>query len=135
MLHDTRTRRHSGDEHERQFLVGEDEDEDDGHLGRPKSLEEDVQSFSSNASMDDVSRPSSRQAARAGVSRLGGLLDNAAARTSHLDVHSLALAQDDEATLHGDDDDDGKRRPGLAAKAGIIIVSLLSICRLCEHAD
>ena len=56
MLHDTRTRRHSGDEHERQFLVGEDEDEDDGgadtHLGRPKSLEEDVQSFSSNASMD-----------------------------------------------------------------------------------
>ncbi|KAI0658261.1 MFS general substrate transporter [Cubamyces menziesii] len=127
MLHDTRTRRHSGDEHERQFLVGEDEDEDDGgadgHLGRPKSLEEDVQSFSSNASMDDLSRPSSRQAARAGVSRLGGLLDNAAARTSHLDVHSLALAQDDEATLHGDDDDDddGKRRPGLAAKAGIII--------------
>ena len=141
MLHDTRTRRHSGDEHERQFLVGEDEDEDDGgadgHLGRPKSLEEDVQSFSSNASMDDLSRPSSRQAARAGVSRLGGLLDNAAARTSHLDVHSLALAQDDEATLHGDDDDDddGKRRPGLAAKAGIISVSLLSICGLGERPD
>ncbi|KAI0355283.1 MFS general substrate transporter [Trametes cingulata] len=128
VLHDTRTRRHSGDitlggdEHERQFLVGEDEDEDEQHPARPRSLEEDVQSFSSNASMDDhdeepTRRPTSRQAVHDRETE-GVLLNNLAARTSHLDVHSLSA--DDDATLH-DDDDDAKRRPGLAAKAGIII--------------
>ncbi|KAI0365167.1 MFS general substrate transporter [Pilatotrama ljubarskyi] len=127
ILHDTRTRRPSGDialsgdEHERQFLVGEDEDEDE-HPVRSRSLEEDVQSFSSNASMDDpddepTRRPTSRQAVHDRETE-GVLLNNLAARTSHLDVHSLAA--DDDTTLH-DDDDGGKRRPGLAAKAGIII--------------
>ncbi|OSD01111.1 MFS general substrate transporter [Trametes coccinea BRFM310] len=141
MLHDTRTHRRSGDvglavdEHERQFLVGSDEedDEDEHRTPHPEpraashSLEEDVQSFSSNASMDDepaqphLSRPNSRQAARSGgrdEDEDAGLFGNLAARRSHLDVHSLAPS--DDATLHGDDDD-AKPRPGLASKAGIII--------------
>ncbi|KAI8980631.1 MFS general substrate transporter [Trametes punicea] len=139
MLHDTRTRRQSGDvglggdEHERQFLVGSDEEEDEQHdrdaiaHGRTHSIEEDVQSFSSNASMDGeparghLSRPSSRQAARAirdDGAEEDTLLNNVAARTSRLDVHTLAPS--DDATLHGDDSD-AKPRPGLAANAGIII--------------
>ncbi|KAL7284922.1 hypothetical protein ACG7TL_000010 [Trametes sanguinea] len=141
MLHDTRTRRRSGDvslavdEHERQFLVGSDEEDDEDehrtHHPEPRaashSLEEDVQSFSSNASMDDepaqahLSRPNSRQAARNGGrddDEDAGLFGNLAARRSHLDVHSLAPS--DDATLHGEEDD-AKPRPGLASKAGIII--------------
>ncbi|KAI0665836.1 hypothetical protein C8Q78DRAFT_1072817 [Trametes maxima] len=142
ILHDTRTRRLSGDvtlvgdAHERQFLVGEDEEDEDGaredtRKDRSRSLEEDVQSFSSNASMDEdedegnTSRPTSRQAARAGIrASVGGgegiLLNNFAARTSHLDVHSLATS--DDMTLRGDKDEDAAKSPhGLAAKAGIII--------------
>ncbi|KAI0640511.1 MFS general substrate transporter [Trametes meyenii] len=142
ILHDTRTRRLSGDvtlagdAHERQFLVCDDDEDEDGdredtRKDRARSLEEDVQSFSSNASMDEdegeehTNRPTSRQAARAGIRAGVGegegiLLNNFAARTSHLDVHSLA-ASDDE-TLRGDEDGDAaKSRHGLAAKAGIII--------------
>ncbi|KAI0774615.1 hypothetical protein BD413DRAFT_535194 [Trametes elegans] len=47
------------------------------------------------------------------------VLGNLAARTSHLEVHSLAT--DDDAPLRGDDEDGGRARHGLTAKAGIII--------------
>ncbi|KAI0644153.1 hypothetical protein C8Q79DRAFT_1021988 [Trametes meyenii] len=142
ILHDTRTRRLSGDvtfagdAHERQFLVGDDDEDEDGdredtRKDRARSLEEDVQSFSSNASMDEdegeehPNRPTPRQAARAGIRAGVGegegiVLNNFAARTSHLDVHSLVAS--DDAMLRGDEDGDAaKSRHGLAAKAGIII--------------
>ena len=65
VLSDTRTHRSNSLtlDHERQFLVGNDEDEDEEALPPPNrlqdrarernmALEEDVRSFSSNASMD-----------------------------------------------------------------------------------
>ncbi|KAI0628935.1 MFS general substrate transporter [Trametes polyzona] len=152
LLQDTRTRRAShdltlGDTHERQYLVGSDDDEDlnpspdhdynsehehEHEHSQSQSREEagalntaredDVQSFSSDAEMDDEPM---HAAGRRTSSGERGLLGNLGARTSHLDVHSLA--QSDGPTLRGNDDDDEvdgtKPRSGLAAKAGIIIVS------------
>ena len=46
------------------------------------------------------------------------LLQNAAARTSHLDVQSLVS---DSSTLHAEDEDEHKEGGGLEAKAGIIL--------------
>ncbi|KAI0761539.1 hypothetical protein BD413DRAFT_617056 [Trametes elegans] len=144
VLQDMRTR-HSrdipGDEHERQhFLVGDDDEDDHSPSPAPlrphHALEEDVQSFSPNASMDSqdngpAHRPSSRLSSGEhseedksedgyGEEPRGPVLGNLATRTSHLGVHSLTT--DEDATLCGDDEDDGGRvRHGLAAKVGIII--------------
>ena len=148
VLNDTRTRRRSssptlgGSEHERQFLVGSDEEDDEespepqtaaSHFATP-ALEEDVRSFSSNASMDssdseDHPKPHRRTPS---LSRDGGggedgeapgpFMLHAAARTSHADVHSLMTAE--TATLAEADEDHGveaQAPSGLAAKAGIII--------------
>ncbi|RDX45599.1 MFS general substrate transporter [Lentinus brumalis] len=165
LLNDTRTRRSGslhlgGDDHERQFLVGEDEEDEETPApllrkhdidARTLSLEEDVRSFSSNASMDSTSssgsvdsdgRPKPHKRSHSSSARhsgdgihdggddepragLGlGLLQNANARMSHMDVHSMAMS--DSSTLHPDVDDDdghegGSKRGGLAAKAGIIL--------------
>lgn len=148
VLTDTRTHRRSGsvtlpgDDHERQFLVGDADDSDpeepqskaqDQQSGGSLALEEDVRSFSSNASIDSSSPSSSLDSDNgrpkphrrspsvgAGADEDGlGLLHNAAARTSHLDVHSLSTS--DSSTLHPEDEHGGKAGGGLAAKAGIII--------------
>ncbi|KAH9857374.1 MFS general substrate transporter [Lenzites betulinus] len=126
VLEDTRTRRRSGDfvaladDYERQFLVGSDvEDEDDDRRVRTPRVEDDVQSFSSDAEMDDPVHESGSGAALRSRStsaerdRERDLLRNLSARTSHLDVHSLAQDEDEDGTT--------KPRGGLAAKAGIII--------------
>ncbi|CAL1709454.1 unnamed protein product [Somion occarium] len=102
LLSDTRTSRRSGDitlgadEHERQFLVGDDEDEN--------GLADEVRSFGSSASMD--SQEGSGERIRANT-----LMNNADARMSHVHVDDLAH-----------DHVDGPRREGgLAAKAGVIL--------------
>ena len=147
MLNDTRTRRRSrsltlrGDDPERQFLVGEDDEDDISQVvhalppPRPP-LEEDVRSFSSDASMDsadsDLPKPHRRTPSRdrdggsddghvPGAVGPGVFLQNAAARTSHADVHSLMTAE--TSTLHDGDGEQDEHAPptGLAAKAGIII--------------
>ncbi|OJT09996.1 General alpha-glucoside permease [Trametes pubescens] len=123
VLEDTRTRRRSGDlalavdDGERQFLVGSDDEDQDGavmHTAR----EEDVQSFSSDASMEEEERPARSRSTSVDRERERARhpLRNLGARTSHLNVHSLADEQDEEAAGEG-----AKPRSGLAAKAGIII--------------
>ena len=157
VLNDTRTRRRSGsptlggDDHERQFLVGDDDEEDEEpaalhskHRSEPQTqpIEEDVRSFSSDASMDSTSsgsidldgRPKPHKRSRSSSAhdsddedeepRAGlGLMQNAHARMSHADVHSMALS--DSSTLHAEVEDDehelGRKGGGLAAKAGIIL--------------
>ncbi|KAI0686571.1 MFS general substrate transporter [Earliella scabrosa] len=146
VLNDTRTHRRSGsitlggDDHERQFLVGDDDDDDEPpsakHLERHTApVEEDVRSFSSDASMnsspthsvdsDGRPRPHRRSHSSSPPDDDDGepaseatLLQNAAARTSHLDVQSLVS---DSSTLHAEDEDEHKAGGGLAAKAGIIL--------------
>lgn len=109
MLADTRTRRSPDPasvaaDPERQFLVGSD-DEDEG-------LEAEVRSFRSSASMDAQERGHEAQGLRV---RQEEFMGNAFARASHLDVQSDI---DDLGDVAG-----GRRGSGLAAKAGIIIVS------------
>lgn len=104
-LEDTRSRRISdsgvdGQDHERQFLVGNDDEEEQG-------LEDEVQSFRSSASMDG-------EGERA---KIGSLLGNSNARMSHLDVPGMSRAGEDE----DGSGPSGKRGGGLAAKAGIIL--------------
>ncbi|KAI0943211.1 hypothetical protein AcW1_002427 [Taiwanofungus camphoratus] len=131
MLQDTRTRRASGDialggdEHERQFLVGDDEDDEDEDEDEnvtlrddertrkeeeDRELEEEVRSFRSSASMDSSDEPGDRDGVR---ERRDAFMNNATARTSHLDV-----GMPDE---NDDTHEEGETRSGLAAKAGIII--------------
>lgn len=127
VLEDTRTRQRSGDfalavdDGERQFLVGSDDEDQDGavmHTAR----EEDVQSFSSDASMEEE-RPTRSRSTSVDRERERARhpLRNLGARTSHLNVHSLADEQDMDGEADG-----AKPRSGLAAKAGIIIVSISS---------
>ncbi|KAF7792216.1 hypothetical protein EIP86_003250 [Pleurotus ostreatoroseus] len=107
MLEDTRSHRASaldeeGQDHERQFLVGNAEEDE---------LADEVRSFRSSASMDGEPEP--------GRGTLGSLLHNADARMSHLDVSYGAGAG------RGAEDDGGAARRGggsLAAKAGTIMV-------------
>ncbi|KAI0926618.1 hypothetical protein AcV7_010403 [Taiwanofungus camphoratus] len=131
MLQDTRTRRASGDialggdEHERQFLVGDDEDDEDEDEDEnvtlrddertrkeeeDRELEEEVRSFRSSASMDSSDEPGDRDGVR---ERRDAFMNNPTARTSHLDV-----GMPDE---NDDTHEEGEARSGLAAKAGIII--------------
>ena len=141
VLTDTRTRRRSGsptlggDDHERQFLVGEDDDDElyTAHTSQlPPPREDDVRSFSSNASMDSSDsderpKPHHRTPSRDGDEGSDINVPPAhplyisAARTSHVDVNSLMTAE--TATLADEDEGDveAKAPSGLAAKAGIII--------------
>lgn len=106
LLDDTRSHRMSaldeeGQDHERQFLVGNADDD----------LADEVRSFRSSASMDDELER--RKASP-------GLLYNVDARMSHLDVTYGA------GPSHGAVDDGTVSRRGngsLAAKAGTIMVS------------
>ena len=107
MLDDTRTRRISNSnvealEPERQFLVGNDEDED---------LADEVRSFRSSASMDE------EDASDRGH---GPLMSNNTARTSHLDVGHFGDSNRDE---YEDSEHFPRKGNGLAAKAGTIMVS------------
>ncbi len=79
---------------ERQFLVGEDEDD-----------YEEVRSFRSSESIDSQEGAEERQ-------RHNNIMGNAHARTSHLEVHTT-----EDQMPHK-----GRHRGGLAAKAGIILV-------------
>ena len=104
LLDDTRSRRASNSvadarDHERQFLVGDDEED----------LADEVRSFRSSVSMDDESERS----------KLGPLLHNTSARTSHLDVTTYGQPSRDE-----DDEDEPALKKGnsLASKAGTIMV-------------
>lgn len=127
MLNDTRTStRRSGDislgaeDDERQFLVGKDDEDEDEH-DRDRELEhrpeDDVQSFRSSASMD-MDGPS-REAERSNLRNLGTSMVNDEARMSHLDVHVVS-------PIDGDDGYVPEAHSGsLAAKAGVILVSLL----------
>lgn len=108
MLADTRTRHRSrpaSPDEERQFLVADPEDEDEG-------LEAEVRSFRSSASMDEPDEE--REALRLQQERRGEFMSNMSARMSHLQVHG-----GEEPDFEGDE---GKRGGGLAAKAGIILV-------------
>ncbi|KAJ3559646.1 hypothetical protein NM688_g217 [Phlebia brevispora] len=104
LLDDTRSHRNTvteeeGQDHERQFLVGDAEDEE---------LEDEVRSFRSSASMDDEPERG----------KLDALMHNAAARTSYLNVSHGA------GPSHDAEDDSGRtprRGGGLAAKAGTIM--------------
>lgn len=115
MLADTRTRHRSrpaSPDEERQFLVagpGDDEDEDEG-----EGLEAEVRSFRSSASMDGEEQEG--DAHRLQQERRGDFMANSAARASHLQVHGA-----DEPEWEGEE---GKKAGGLAAKAGIILVSI-----------
>ncbi|OCH90826.1 MFS general substrate transporter [Obba rivulosa] len=127
MLLDTRTGRRSGDmvlgadEDERQFLVGDDEDENENDIARlndsmrrrsvERDLEEEVRSFRSSASID-----SADGLGVPGHVQEHGLMRNVAARMSHLDVHGGAPLEDEE-----DGAVDANEGGGLAAKAGIVI--------------
>ncbi|TFY54951.1 hypothetical protein EVJ58_g8555 [Rhodofomes roseus] len=107
MLADTRTRHRSrpaSPDEERQFLVADPGDEDEG-------LEAEVRSFRSSASMDGPEEE--RDALRLQQERRGEFMSNASARMSRLQVHGV-----EEPEWDGDD---GKRGGGLAAKAGIIL--------------
>lgn len=99
LLNDSRTGQLSADEQERQFLVGQDEEDD----------YEEVRSVSSAATSDipgdEDERPNS------GL----GLMSNQNARMSHLDVHT------------GGNPGFRKQGSGLAAKAGIILVGILQM--------
>lgn len=115
MLADTRTRHRSrpaSPDEERQFLVagpGDDEDEGEG-----EGLEAEVRSFRSSASMDGEEQEGDAQ--RLQQERRGEFMANSAARASHLQVHGS-----DEPEWEGEE---GKSGGGLAAKAGIILVSV-----------
>ncbi|CCL98734.1 uncharacterized protein FIBRA_00739 [Fibroporia radiculosa] len=108
MLQDTRTQHRSmdlmlgGSEQERQRLVVNDDDEADG------TLEAEVQSFSSSASMDGQDEDTLH-------ARRHEFMTNASARISH-----LALSADNAILPEGNELED-KHRGGLAAKAGIIL--------------
>ncbi|KAH9930693.1 MFS general substrate transporter [Fomitopsis serialis] len=105
MLADTRHRsRPASPDEERQFLVADPGDEDEG-------LEAEVRSFRSSASMDESDHE--REALRHQQERRGEFMSNASARMSHLEVHG-----DGEPDWEGDG---GKEGGGLAAKAGIIL--------------
>ncbi|KZT71321.1 MFS general substrate transporter [Daedalea quercina L-15889] len=106
MLEDTRTRHRSrpaSPDEERQFLVADPEDEDEG-------LEAEVRSFRSSASMDGSDHE--RDAGRQQQERRSAFMSNASARASHLQVTG------DESDWEGDD---AKKGGGLAAKAGVIL--------------
>lgn len=110
VLDDARARRLSGhgdgEDHERQFLVGNDEEEEH------EELEDEVQSFRSSMSMD-----TEQERAKAEL-----FMNNASARRSHLDVH---VASSSRLSLHLDGEGEvakEKKGGGLAAKAGIILV-------------
>ena len=109
LLDDARSRRASnaglrgrGQDHERQFLVG-NEDEDDPA--------DDVRSFGSSASIDDEPERG----------KLSSLLDNAAARASHLDFDRYGESSGDE-DLNAEPP--MRKGNGLAAKAGTIMVRI-----------
>ncbi|TBU52093.1 MFS general substrate transporter [Dichomitus squalens] len=114
VLNDTRSRRRSGsltlagDDQERQFLVGsEDEDDSPNQLYTAPTTAQSPHRRSPSREDDDT-----------GASHV--FLQNAMARTSHVDVHSVSLS--DPETLHADlEAPRGKAGSGLAAKAGIII--------------
>lgn len=100
-----------GATHERQFLVGNDEDEE------PEGLEDEVQSFRSSVSMDTEQERA----------KIGSFMNNSSARMSHLDVHqgsSRALDEDGDGEVPKE-----KKGGSLAAKAGIILVCVRSISR------
>lgn len=107
LLNDSRTRLHSTDEPERQFLVGQDEDD-----------YEEVRSMSSTASIDTAEDDIDHERPRSGL----GLMSNEVARMSHLDVHTGDIEDDVVGTRRGG---------GLAAKAGIILVSFGKISISC----
>ena len=110
MLADTRTRHHSrpaSPDEERQFLVAGPGDEDE------EGLEAEVRSFRSSASMDGEEQDG--DVLREQRERRGEFMANSAARMSHLQVHGS-----DEPDWEGEE---GKQGGGLAAKAGIILVS------------
>ncbi|KAI0752960.1 MFS general substrate transporter [Daedaleopsis nitida] len=106
VLSDTRTHRRSGsitlagDDNERQFLVGNDDEDDE-----PAS------------SLDGDGRPKPHRRSPSSSADEDGLLRNVAARTSHFDVHSLGS---EAFTLH-EADEHPRTGGGLAAKAGIIL--------------
>ncbi|EKM56768.1 uncharacterized protein PHACADRAFT_254080 [Phanerochaete carnosa HHB-10118-sp] len=109
VLDDTRSRRLSGrgggEEYERQFLVGNDEDEE------REGLEDEVQSFRSSVSMD-----TEQERAKAEL-----FMNNASARRSHLNVNDASSSR---LSLHADYEESipkEKKGGGLAAKAGIIL--------------
>lgn len=114
MLNDTRTSRRSGDivlgadDHERQFLVGKDDEDEDDVEG---DLQDEVQSFRSSAALDGPDREVERSQLR----NLSTSMTNVQARVSHLDVH---VVPEDELIA----EDDTSHSDSLAAKAGIIIV-------------
>ncbi|KIP03126.1 hypothetical protein PHLGIDRAFT_111240 [Phlebiopsis gigantea 11061_1 CR5-6] len=105
-LDDTRSR--IAPDHERQFLVGADEEEEQEQEG----LEDEVRSFRSSVSMDDEEqRP-----------KLNSIMSNSSARMSHLDVPGAQSSRgfgDADGELSGAPRE--KTRGGLAAKAGIIL--------------
>ena len=110
MLADTRTRHRSrpaSPDEERQFLVAGPGDEDE------EGLEAEVRSFRSSASMDGEEQDG--DVLREQRERRGEFMANSAARASHLQVHGS-----DEPEWEGEE---GKKGGGLAAKAGIILVS------------
>lgn len=110
MLADTRHRsRPASPDEERQFLVAGPGDDDEG-----SGLEAEVRSFRSSASMDGEEQEG--DAYRLQQERRGEFMANSAARASHLQVHG-----NDEPAWDGEE---GKKGGGLAAKAGIILVSL-----------
>ncbi len=152
VLNDTRTRRRSGsvtlrgDDGERQFLVGSDDEDDtpdelytapttaqsvvDRETGSRRSLvlEQDVRSSSSNAfvkphiSNEDHQKPHRRTPSREGDDERAShaFLQNADARTSHADMQSFTVSDSD--TIHDyHDTSKSSAGSGLAEKAGIII--------------
>ncbi|GJE99408.1 hypothetical protein PsYK624_156660 [Phanerochaete sordida] len=109
VLDDTHSRmlsdRSEGEDHERQFLVRTDEDEE------REALEDDVQSFRSSVSMD-----TDTQRAKADL-----FMHNTDARRSHLNVDGPSSSR---LSLHvGGEEGAPKEKKGesLAAKAGIIL--------------
>ncbi|GBE83684.1 major facilitator superfamily domain-containing protein [Sparassis latifolia] len=118
ILHDTRTQRRSGDitfgsdANERQFLVAADDDVDDD-----STLEDDVHSFRSSASME-IDLNDDRRSADGVHVHENPLMGNPAARASHLQLPSSIDGGDEE-----DDEVSQKHHGegGLADKAGIIL--------------
>ncbi len=100
-----------GQDHERQFLVGDEEGAEDG-------LEDEVRSFRSSVSMDNEIEQS----------KLGTFMGNSAARASYLDVRSPEGSSrhvgDSGTEQHSGTEQQQPGKKGLASKAGIIIVSL-----------
>ncbi|KAM5539805.1 hypothetical protein V8D89_006618 [Ganoderma adspersum] len=131
VLNDSRTRRRSGsvtlrgDDQERQFLVGSDDEDDspDQLYTAPTTAQPVVdRETGSRRSLVMEQDPHRRTPSREGDDEEAShaFLQNAAARASHVDMHLLSISDSD--TIHdGHDVSKGKAGSGLAEKAGIII--------------